>query len=98
MDIQEYQIRVAAIKAKSADFAKRHAENKISLPSSAFRLAKAVMKGETITATTEEIGRRLAICRKCEFFHPAPMRCQKCNCFLNLKTRLETEHCPIAKW
>jgi hypothetical protein len=96
MDIQEYEIRVAAIKAKSADFAKRHAENKIT--GSAFRVAKAIMKGETIAATTAEIGRRLGICRKCEFFQAVPMRCQKCNCFLNLKTRLETEHCPIAKW
>jgi hypothetical protein len=64
----------------------------------AFRLGKAAVLGHQIVSSKEEIDRRLSICRACEFFQPSGMRCLKCGCFLNLKTRLETEHCPIAKW
>ena len=48
----------------------------------------------------EESGRRLSICRACEFYHKegGDERCAKCGCFLNLKTRLEAWHCPINKW
>lgn len=64
----------------------------------AFRLAKATMKGEKVRASQSEIDRRMAICKTCEHFVDNPMKCRKCGCFLNLKTRLETEHCPIGKW
>lgn len=64
----------------------------------AFRVARAAMKGEIVRASASEIDRRLAICKTCEHFVDNPMKCRKCGCFLNLKTRLETEHCPIAKW
>jgi hypothetical protein len=62
------------------------------------RVAKAAATGEKIIVSPAEMERRLAICRVCEFFQASPMKCLKCDCFLNLKTRLETEHCPIAKW
>jgi hypothetical protein len=70
-----------------------------NLPGTAFRLAKAAIKGQKIVASFSEISRRLEICGGCEFFVESPrMRCQKCGCYLNLKSRLETEHCPIGKW
>lgn len=41
--------------------------------------------------------RRMEICAAC------PRRsnigqCRECGCFLNLKTRLTTEKCPLDKW
>jgi hypothetical protein len=64
----------------------------------AFRVAKATITGEKVICSKEEISARLSICAKCEFFQASPMKCLKCGCYLNLKTRLETEHCPISKW
>jgi hypothetical protein len=63
-----------------------------------FRLAKAAMAGEKINVSPAETERRLGICRQCQFFQAKLMRCLKCGCFLSLKVRLETEHCPINKW
>jgi hypothetical protein len=60
------------------------------------RFAKAARTGEKTIVSPAEMERRLAICRGCQFFQA--MRCLKCHCFLSLKARLETEHCPIAKW
>jgi hypothetical protein len=57
----------------------------------------AALKGKVLVSK-KEIARRLSICKDCEFFQKSPMRCLKCGCFLNLKTRLKSEHCPIAKW
>lgn len=62
------------------------------------RIVAAAFRGEPVVVSEEEQGRRLAICRGCEFF--ANDRCLKCGCFANLKARLETEHCPLTppKW
>jgi hypothetical protein len=64
----------------------------------AFRVAMATIKGEKVKASASEIERRMDICRDCQHFQESPMKCRKCGCYLNLKTRLETEHCPIQKW
>ena len=41
---------------------------------------------------------RLEICKTCEFFNPALAQCQKCGCFLNIKTSWASEKCPLDKW
>lgn len=41
---------------------------------------------------------RLEICKSCEFFNPSLVQCQKCGCFLNIKTSWATEKCPLDKW
>jgi len=69
-----------------------------ALKEAVFRVAAAAISGEKVRASAPEVARRLSICRACEFFQASPMRCLKCSCFLALKTRLETEHCPIGKW
>jgi hypothetical protein len=47
----------------------------------------------------KETDRRIDICKGCEFFtdgeHPS---CSKCGCYMNIKARWESEHCPIDKW
>lgn len=49
-------------------------------------------------ASEEEQARRLAVCRECEYFRPEHVRCAKCSCFINLKKRIQSSHCPIGKW
>ena len=42
---------------------------------------------------------RFRICNKCPYLkHRLLLRCSKCGCSLKLKTRLESESCPINKW
>tara|TARA_Y100000310_G_C20385115_1_gene670046 strand:+ start:287 stop:700 length:414 start_codon:yes stop_codon:yes gene_type:complete len=46
----------------------------------------------------EIIDRRWAECEKCEFLSPKTSQCEKCNCFMKVKTRVATAACPIGKW
>lgn len=40
---------------------------------------------------------RLSICEGCEFFQ-VTKTCEKCGCFMPLKTKLAIAECPIGKW
>lgn len=41
---------------------------------------------------------RLSICRECPFFNKLTVGCNKCGCFLRMKTKLLNATCPIGKW
>jgi len=41
---------------------------------------------------------RLGFCRKCEHFEEGPNRCDKCGCFMDFKTLIQSSECPIGKW
>ncbi len=81
-----------------------------SLTAMAGNLARAVggvvsaaVHGEAIVASEEEQARRLAICHACaEWYDPEQDRCRHggCGCFLSLKTRIASSHCPLdpPKW
>lgn len=62
------------------------------------RLGGAIVHGNQVKATEEEVAKRQAICDGCEYYAKDSQRCQKCGCFLKIKIKLETEHCPIQKW
>lgn len=49
-------------------------------------------------ADEAEVDRRLGICRECDQFDTEQIRCRACGCCTNLKTRAQTQHCPIGKW
>ncbi len=76
-----------------------------SLFQQATNLAQAVgsvvasaVRGEAVTVPQEEQARRLAICHACaEWYDPEQERCRHggCGCFLSLKTRIATQHCPL---
>lgn len=40
---------------------------------------------------------RLKVCLTCPRLSKLK-RCLECGCFVNLKTRLTTEKCPLVKW
>lgn len=41
---------------------------------------------------------RLEICRECDFFNKFTSQCDKCGCFMSVKTMFEESQCPIGKW
>lgn len=41
---------------------------------------------------------RLAICLLCPHLNKKYIKCNKCGCFMKLKTTLRSAHCPIGKW
>jgi len=41
---------------------------------------------------------RLAVCEACANFIAADRRCQKCGCWMEIKTKFRTATCPDAKW
>lgn len=53
--------------------------------------AKAIVKAEQALSD-----KRMAFCAPCQKRNKR--RCTLCNCFLNLKTRVDTEKCPLGKW
>ena len=60
------------------------------------RNLKSVMEGNSVNADPDVIKGRQAICKECE--HMSNNRCAKCGCWLQYKTILRAEKCPINKW
>jgi Family of unknown function (DUF6171) len=62
------------------------------------RAAGQLLNGGPVLVDTEELERRLAICRACDQYRDG--RCLRCGCAVALKARLESEtgKCPLLKW
>lgn len=41
---------------------------------------------------------RLSICQGCEFYNKKSETCNKCGCYLSIKTGWASESCPEGKW
>jgi hypothetical protein len=49
--------------------------------------------------TSSDISKqRMDICRKCYFYNKPSGRCNHCGCYLELKTKMLNQKCPIDKW
>ena len=46
----------------------------------------------------ELIQYRLDLCMSCEHLNKRLVKCNKCGCFMKLKTTLKQAKCPIGKW
>jgi hypothetical protein len=57
-----------------------------------------ILNPQTKPATLELFNQRFEICKGCEFLTHHTSRCQKCGCFMKVKTRLEAAKCPLGKW
>ena len=57
----------------------------------------AVLSGETAIDDATRAA-RIALCEQCAFFIVADRRCQKCGCWMEIKTRFRTAICPEGKW
>jgi hypothetical protein len=94
-------VKIAHIRARSGMPARR--PEYPPLARQAANLARSLwgwMLDRFRVATEGERTRRLAICASCESFDPGPRRCRHlgCGCYLDAKTRMRTEHCPVGKW
>lgn len=41
---------------------------------------------------------RLSICNTCPHLYTPTRQCSQCLCFVDAKTEIKTEHCPLYKW
>ena len=41
---------------------------------------------------------RIAICRDCVYYKPLLGNCSICKCFMKVKARIATQHCPQKYW
>lgn len=68
-----------------------------TLVQKAVSLTKAVVKhvlaGMPVAADS---GKRMDLCRKCEYFSGGD--CLKCGCNMSVKTAMALERCPVGKW
>ena len=57
----------------------------------------AVLSGENAIDDATRTA-RIAACEQCAFFIVNDRRCQKCGCWMEIKTRFRTAICPEGKW
>lgn len=57
-----------------------------------------IVKSGLIKVSVKTMEERLAICKKCIFFHENTCMHKKCGCNIPKKSVLETEKCSIGKW
>ena len=65
-----------------------------NLAQSVAQVAQSAIQGGDVLATSEEVERRLGICRKCDKFVHESGRCVLCGCFMHLKARAKALTCP----
>lgn len=64
---------------------------------SLFTIAKNKAKGIDQSVPQEVADNRLKICNACENLNKI-RQCTQCLCFVDLKTKIKQEACPIGKW
>lgn len=52
----------------------------------------------TYLADNEVASTRIKICMDCEHLWKVTRQCSKCYCFVDAKTKIRTEKCPLDKW
>jgi hypothetical protein len=65
---------------------------------SAKDIISGVVAGEGLIASDEVHIHRMNICGGCEFFIRDEKRCNKCGCFMEVKSKFINTTCPIDKW
>ena len=53
-------------------------------------------RDQPVLVEPEEQNRRLSLCRSCPRLSGS--QCAVCTCFVEVKTLLTTERCPLGKW
>lgn len=61
------------------------------------KMDHAAKQAKTLLADEELQNERISICNSCEFL-TMTRNCKKCGCFVDAKTRLAGQHCPLGKW
>lgn len=65
----------------------------------AWDVLKHVMDNEEVFFISDEVHKkRIKICQSCEHYDSKKHRCKECGCFLEMKSRISVESCPIGAW
>lgn len=74
-------------------------DNKLSNGfNSLFTAAKNIANGVDQYVTDEVKDERLKLCEGCPSLVKSTKQCGECWCFVQLKTKLKQEKCPLDKW
>lgn len=65
---------------------------------SLFKIAENKVKGVDQSVPKHIAESRLATCLKCPKYFEPTGQCKECLCFLNFKTKIAQESCPLGKW
>lgn len=57
-----------------------------------------LIKEGKVLAEASKANDRMTICEGCEFLKKDFYQCEKCKCFMKVKTKLDAARCPIDKW
>jgi hypothetical protein len=64
-------------------------------------LIRDAITGQMLSESSPLVQARQWTCGTCpdkkNFLRQGPM-CMRCHCWVNLKTRVQSEHCPANKW
>lgn len=60
------------------------------------RVVRQVVNGQFVDPKTKS--ERMEICMACENYYAETKRCTVCTCYLDKKTVLACEECPLKKW
>lgn len=63
-----------------------------------FRNTKSVAQGNDLLAPPMLVDSRIAVCERCPNFIFDSRQCDLCDCFVDVKTMLRAESCPLDKW
>lgn len=61
------------------------------------RMNQVAEKARTLLADEKVQQERVSICNSCEFL-AVTRTCKKCGCFVDAKTKLMNQKCPVGKW
>ena len=64
---------------------------------SLFNVAKNIAAGNDQSVTEEVRNDRISLCNGCPKLM-VTRQCSECLCFVDLKTKLKQESCPLKKW
>ena len=97
------KLRNAEKNDKKQDEPEKEQQQPPNMMQKASNLAKASARyaGSGFKKASEQTkNERMEICKKCKFMTGPEddPSCNKCGCFLSLKTAWATESCPIGKW
>lgn len=54
--------------------------------------------GAQFLPITELSKKRVEICEQCPRFDCQSRRCRECGCFVDQKSKYQSEQCPIGRW
>lgn len=63
-----------------------------------FEVVKQAFSSNALFVSPEIKQQRLDICKQCEYYDAAQIRCKHCGCFLEHKTNFALDSCPLDKW